>query len=753
MPRKIEDEVKTKDNPSRDVRQTTGQVIELQRRGERSGEMITTPRQYEARGLILDDRVPVMTYSAAADEFCTILYVSPQVENILGYSQEQYMTDPVMWRNRIHPEDRKRVFDQVISCYAINEPLILEYRMISRNGRVVWLRDEVVVVRDTKGNPLMLQGVVFDISEYKQAEQRLRESKSYYQSLLASMHEDILVIDGDFKITDANKAFLIATGRRREEIIGRYCYEVSHGRNEPCMHSGEECKLLEVFETGRAASSCHQHIHSEGYKVWVDLLFSPLRDESGKITHVIKTVRDVTNRIEVIESLRTSEESLRAIFDHIPGIAFLIDKDDRLLAYNREFASKVGYQIGPDTLDLNTLHAARQFWHGVARQVINSGESTSYVQVIDCANGGPVYFAERMRPVFGRDGKVSMAIALINDITREVNREIAPAGATRALPVRVDKDQGPVIIGKSRAISEVLRRIEAIAVSDTTVLISGESGTGKELAAEAIHTLSKRSERPLIEVNCSALPETIIESELFGHVKGAFTSAVTTRIGRFEAANGGTIFLDEIGDISPAVQLRLLRVLDEKKIQKVGDYRPIKLNVRIIAATNQNLEKLVAEGRFRQDLYYRLRVYEIHMPPLRERLSDIPLLATHFLDHFSTAMGKQINSIHGDAMKYLLRHSWPGNVRELMNVIESVCVICQGKTVRRDHLLQVFEPRSWHGLGNEEIEIREALRQTRGNKAEAARLLGIARRTLYRRMKRHGIVTRVPDSDVTPDTL
>ena len=161
---------------------------------------------------------------------------------------------------------------------------------------------------------------------------------------------------------------------------------------------------------------------------------------------------------------------------------------------------------------------------------------------------------------------------------------------------------------------------------------------------------------------------------------------------------------------------------------------------------------MVAEGRFRQDLYYRLRVYEIYVPPLRERLSDIPLLATHFLGRFSTEMGKEIDSIREDAMKYLIRHSWPGNVRELMNVLESVCAICQDKAVRRDHLRQVFEPRSWHARGNEEMEIREALRKTRGNKAEAARLLGIARRTLYRRMKRHGIVTRVPATDVTDDT-
>jgi transcriptional regulator with PAS, ATPase and Fis domain len=377
---------------------------------------------------------------------------------------------------------------------------------------------------------------------------------------------------------------------------------------------------------------------------------------------------------------------------------------------------------------------------------MDSGEPTSYVQFIDCANGGPVYFAERIRPVFDKDGEVSMAIALVNDITREVKREDVVVGAEKPLPVNFAHENDLVIIGESKAIRDVFRRIEAIAATETTVLITGESGTGKELAAEAIHSLSKRSGGPLIKVNCAALPESIIESELFGHVKGAFTSAVQTRIGRFEAANKGTIFLDEIGEISPAVQLRLLRVLDERTIEKVGDYKPIKVDVRIIAATNQNLGELVDKGKFRKDLYYRLRVFNVHAPPLRERPDDIPLLATHFLGEFSKALGKRIHTISNEGMKLLLSHIWPGNIRELMNVIESVCAICNGESVGSEHLMQVFDPRANHVVGTRprmEMEIRAALRVTRGNKVRAAKLLGIARRTLYRRMKRYGIVTSV----------
>jgi len=585
-----------------------------------------------------------------------------------------------------------------------------------------------------------------DIAEYKRAEQELKASESYFQALLASIQEDILIIDGEFRILDINKEFLAVTGHRREEIIGRYCYEIFHGYDEPCAQSEKGCKLLRVFKTGRAARSCHQHIHRDGSKVWVDLLLSPLRDESGKITHVIKTVRDATIGIEVVESLRTSEESLRVIFDHIPAKAFLIDRDGRLLAYNREFASKLGYPIGPNTRGPNTLRDTRQFWHGVARQVIDSGEPTSYVQMIGCGRQGYVYYHERVQPIRGKNGEISMAIALSNDITREVKREAVVVAAEKRLPVNFAHKNDLVIIGESKAIKDVSRRIEAIASTETTVLITGESGTGKELAAQAIHSLSKRIGGLLIKVNCAALPESIIESELFGHVKGAFTSAVQTRIGRFEAADGGTIFLDEIGEISPAVQLRLLRVLDERVVEKVGDYRPIKVDVRIIAATNQDLAEQVDKGNFRKDLYYRLSVFNVHLPPLRERGADIPLLADHFLGKFSEVLGKGIHHIGSDALKNLLNHNWPGNIRELMNVIESVCAVCGGNTVSSEHLMQVFEPKANHVLGTRprmEMEIREALRMTRGNKVKAAKLLGIARRTLYRRIRRHGIVTDV----------
>ena len=334
-----------------------------------------------------------------------------------------------------------------------------------------------------------------------------------------------------------------------------------------------------------------------------------------------------------------------------------------------------------------------------------------------------------------------MVVGIATDVTVYGKEQIALTKEVRELRVQISKEAGPTIIGKSKKISEALGRVRAIAGTDTTVLITGESGSGKELVAEAIHNLSRRSKHPMIKVNCAALPESIIESELFGHTKGAFTGAVSNRIGRFEAAHGGTIFLDEIGDISRGLQVRLLRVLEERKVERVGDYRPINVDVRIVAATNQNLRSLVEKRRFREDLYYRLNVFNIHMPPLRERTEDIPLLVAHFVKESSREMGKEISSVSDEAMRSLLQHNWRGNVRELMNTIESACVLCTGTTIQSEHLPPILEAWIISDDAAGDRDIQEALRITRGNKARAARLLGIHRSTLYRRMERYGIAT------------
>ncbi|MFH0814234.1 MAG: nif-specific transcriptional activator NifA [Pseudomonadota bacterium] len=306
------------------------------------------------------------------------------------------------------------------------------------------------------------------------------------------------------------------------------------------------------------------------------------------------------------------------------------------------------------------------------------------------------------------------------------------------------------IIGNSKAIQAVYDLIAQVSKSTTTVLIRGESGTGKELVANAIHYNSLRAAKALIKVNCAALPETVIESELFGHERGAFTGAIGQRKGRFELAQGGSIFLDEVGDLSAATQIKLLRVLQEKEFERVGGTTTVKVDVRVIAATNRNLESLVEEGKFRQDLYYRLNVFPIHMPPLRERKTDVLLLADYFVEKYSKANHKNIRRISTPAIDMLMSYHWPGNVRELENCIERAVILSNDDVIHGHHLPPTLQTAEATGttlvgtlqvtLDNVERElILDALKSSRGSKAKAARTLGITERLMGLRVEKYGI--------------
>lgn len=306
------------------------------------------------------------------------------------------------------------------------------------------------------------------------------------------------------------------------------------------------------------------------------------------------------------------------------------------------------------------------------------------------------------------------------------------------------------IVGTGKEMREIYEQIAQVAPTATTVLIRGESGTGKELVAHAIHYHSPRSAKPFVKVNCAALPESLIESELFGHEKGAFTGAVARKRGRFELAESGTLFLDEIGDLSPALQVKLLRVLQEREFERVGGTETIRVNVRVIAATNVDLEGAVADGRFRSDLYYRLNVFSIFLPPLRERKTDILLLADHFLDKYSKQNSKRIKRISTPAIDMLMTYHWPGNVRELENVIERATLVCEGSVIHGYHLPPTLQTAEGSGtvtrmsLENavaafEKDLIQDALKTTRGNRARAARMLDTTERILGYKVKKYGI--------------
>jgi Nif-specific regulatory protein len=306
------------------------------------------------------------------------------------------------------------------------------------------------------------------------------------------------------------------------------------------------------------------------------------------------------------------------------------------------------------------------------------------------------------------------------------------------------------LVGTSGPMRQVHEHVAQVARANTTVLLRGESGTGKELLAHAIHYNSTRSKRPFVKVSCAALPHDLIESELFGYEKGAFTGASAAKKGRFDLAHGGTLFLDEIGELPAATQVKLLRVLQEREFERLGGTDTIKTNIRLVAATNKDLEKAIAEGEFRDDLYHRLNVFTIFVPPLRERKSDILLLADHFLEKFSREHSKQVRRISTPAIDMLASYHWPGNVRELANVIERAVVVCDVNVVHAHHLPPTLQTAEASGTslkltlretleGVERDALQDALKSARGNRAKAARLLGTTERVFNYRVRRYGI--------------
>ncbi|HEY6034941.1 MAG TPA: sigma-54 dependent transcriptional regulator [Kofleriaceae bacterium] len=332
------------------------------------------------------------------------------------------------------------------------------------------------------------------------------------------------------------------------------------------------------------------------------------------------------------------------------------------------------------------------------------------------------------------------------------------------------------IIGESAALREVLAKVEQVAPMASTVLLRGETGTGKELVAHAIHINSPREEKPFVRVNCAALAPGVLESELFGHEKGSFTGAMERRRGRFELADGGTLFLDEVGDLPMEVQIKLLRTLQERELERVGGNETIKVDVRVVSATNRNLEKMIEDGEFREDLYYRLNVFPINLPPLRDRLDDLPVLANHFVTKFARQMGVAPAGLAADGVAKLREYNWPGNVRELENIIERAMILARGSALGAQHLdfvrrssspsnqsgaVPVVAPASSSGpslapaaedgkslaerlLDSERKEIVAAVEKSRGNIASAARQLGINRSTLYYRLRKHGLEHLLP---------
>ena len=482
-----------------------------------------------------------------------------------------------------------------------------------------------------------------------------------------------------------------------------------------------------------------------------------LIDNAGRIAGIaIERDRSQTALTRAFEQIEKSEAQLRHIVDAIPQMIVVMNPDGAVLYMNQTMLDYTGLTI-EEAMATDCRH--RTFnQEDVARIQDERLESLSRCvpfqneKRILRKDGEYRWFLFHYNPLLDDQGRVIRWYATGTDIDDRVQAEERTRNENLALREQIDRDSMfEDIVGSSEALRKVLRQVSKVASSDSTVLILGETGTGKELIARAIHRRSKRAERAFIGVNCAAIPASLIASELFGHEKGAFTGATQKRLGRFESANGGTIFLDEVGDLPTEVQIALLRVLQEREIERVGSGRPIPINVRVLSATHRDLNTLVAEGKFRQDLLYRLNVVPVEMPSLRERAADIPLLVDYFIDRFGKKAGKKFRRIDKRTLKLFQAYDWPGNIRELQNVIERAVILSDGDTFSVDETwLKWQAPQSAgptaglnRALQRQEKEMIEAaLAESAGRVSGptgAATKLGLPRPTLDAKIRRLGI--------------
>jgi PAS domain S-box-containing protein len=495
-------------------------------------------------------------------------------------------------------------------------------------------------------------------------------------------------------------------------------------------------------------------LRKDGSEFPVDIMLSPV-EASGE-SYVLAVVRDVTRHKKAEEALRRSEARLRSLFEFSPDAILVIDEKGKITEANAQVDSFFGYsraELIGKTVELLIPEKSRQEHPGRRK------EYSAHPRVRAMGAGLELYARRKdgtefpvdimLGPIAGPEG--TSVLAVIRDLTQKKRDEEALRRGElerRYLEEELQTDyRFEEIIGESRALKRVLKQVETVAREEATVLLLGETGTGKELIARAIHELSPRRERTFVKLNCSAIPAGLLESELFGHEKGAFTGAISQKIGRLELAHEGTLFLDEIGDLPLELQPKILRALQEREFDRLGGTKTIPVNVRLIAATNRNLAKMVAEHEFRNDLYYRLRVFPIEIPPLRERREDIPVLVNYFVHKHSRRMNRQIATVPPETMEILRQWSWPGNVRELENFMERTVILTHGPILRAplselsvsgEAAVQV-DP----NLENAEREhILRVLREAKGmigGAHGAAERLGLKRTTLNSKMKKLGI--------------
>jgi PAS domain S-box-containing protein len=666
---------------------------------------------------------------------------------------------------RVHPSDRQGVLEALERAVAAGTAFDQELRIIRPDGAIRVFHARARAILDESGKTVRMIGTCQDITARHEAEQErerllnrerlARQESDFSRRLLSSILERVsdgfVSLDREWCYTHVNQKAAELLGRRPETLIGKHIWtEFPEGIGQNFYHAYHQAMRDQVPIT-----------LEEYYPPWNRWFENRIHPSPDGLSIFFQ---DITLRRQAQEALLESQDRFREIAETIGEAFWVISPDFKTLHYvSPAFESIFGVPAEP-------LDQAFDHWMSVVhpedqeRLIRNLSLGTEArlegIYRIRRPDGSIRWISWKGFRVPAPSGKTLRIIGFSEDVTERKEIEQALRQTQAQLAEALQNSQDRVVqleeqvrarasferlVGKSAPMQEVFRKLRLAAQSDVTVLLTGESGTGKELAASAIHALSERKEKPFVAINCAAIPESLLESELFGHVKGAFTGAVRDKDGLVHAADGGTLFLDEVADLPTPLQVKVLRTLQEREVRRVGDERVTKVDIRIIAATNRDLSRLLTAGKLREDFYYRIRVFDIGLPPLRDRREDIPLLIRHFLAAFSARTRRGARILAPDALRMLMAYSWPGNVRELQNAVEHALVTATGSEIRSADLPGDLRGavRSQTTLTPEDQADRERisgiLGETGWNRTKAAAALGVSRVTLWKRMRRYGL--------------
>jgi formate hydrogenlyase transcriptional activator len=677
------------------------------------------------------ETIPAFVVSALPDG--SVDFLSQSLLDYTGLSREQWLGWG--WRDIAHPEDADRAVNKWRVALAGGEPLEVEVRYRRADGKYRWYLGRQVPLRDDKGNIVKWYGTLHDIEDRKEAEAALRKSERELRTTIETIPAFVVSALPDGSVDFLSQSLLDYAGFPREQWLGWGWKDFLHPEDADRAVN----KWRVALASGEPLELEARHRRADGKYRWYLVRQVPLRNDKGDIVKWYGTLHDIDDRVQVEIALRKSEERNRILlqinnaiitnltqqallhsisealhpvfpFDRCAITLYQPERDSfRFLAVEGELHSDY-FQTGLE-FSRNETCGSWVFEHlrPLVRRDLEkeqeypnerrlAAEGIRSMCVVPLALQGEciglLSLVSKQRDRYS-DEDAAFFQEVANQITLAI-QNMRSYEEIDSLKARLEKENVYLqeelraehnfeeIVGNSPALLKALHAVDQVAPTDSTVLIYGETGTGKELVARAIHSRSARNGRALVNVNCSAISAGLVESELFGHMKGAFTGALERRIGRFELAHGGTIFLDEIGELSPETQVKLLRVLQEHEFEPVGSSRSLRVDVRVIAATNRNLSEAVQAGRFRSDLFYRLNVLPIELPPLRERRSDIPQLVAFCISRFSKRLGKKIDGVSRESMENLLNYPWPGNIRELQNIIERAVVLSVDSTLRLD---------------------------------------------------------------------